>query len=179
MKKILLLIFIPFQVFSQNASSNSNPGSPMKTISNSEGVILMEEHSILGNVGNKFKINIITLSDLDKHDSTSGLRFIMSDKKSWPSTGYSSFADVVELKGLLNFLDFVKVLPAPVNKSTGYAYITSGNFRVSAFIDAGETRWRYGVFIDKNYTESFFELDAKEFLTFYQLLVSANSKLSK
>jgi hypothetical protein len=179
MKKILLLIFIPFQVFCQNTTSNSNPGSPMKTISNSEGVILKEEHSLFGSVGNKFKINIITLSDLDKHDSTSGLRFIMSDKKSWSSTGYSSFADIDELNGLLKFLDFVKDLPAPVNKSTGYAYITSGNFRVSAFIDAGETRWRYGVFIDKNYSESFLELEVKEFAAFTQLLISAKSKLGK
>ena len=179
MKKILLLIFIPFQVFSQNASSNSNPGSPMKTISNSEGVILKEEHSLLGSVGNKFKINVITLSDLDRHDSTSGLRFIMSDKKSWPTVGYSSFADINEINSLLKFLDFIKALPAPVIEGTGYSYITSGNFRISAFIEPGDARWRYGVFIDKNYSESFLELDAKELVAFSQLMVSANSRSGK
>jgi hypothetical protein len=179
MKKLFLLLIIPFHVFCQNDPSNRTAVSLMKTISSSEGTILKEEHTLLGSVGNKFKIDIIILSDLDRHDSTSGIRFIMSDKKSWPAIGYSSFANKDEIGDLIKFLDFTKTLAAPLTKSTGYSYSTSGNFRVSAFIDAGDSQWKRGVFVDKNYSESFVELDPKEFLSFYQLLVSANSKLGK
>jgi sulfatase maturation enzyme AslB (radical SAM superfamily) len=181
MKKVLLLILIPLHLFSQDTPSNNNSISNLIAISSLKGTKVKQELTYLESVGNKYHINLIELTDQDKHNSASGIKFTTPNEP-WGTIGYSSFADADEIGGLVSFLDFVKTLSKAVTdktRMTEYSYTTSGNFRVCAILDFGESQWRKGVYVDKNYGNTFIELDSKEFLDFYNILVSAKSKLGK
>lgn len=178
MKKIFLLLFIPFHLFSQDNSSLVKPISKVMAMYNREGTILKQELIPFESVGVS-KINLLVITDQIKKESISGIKFVYPVSGSGGTRQYSSVMDAEEISGLIQFLEFIKGLSGTVSVYTEYYFLTSGDLKALAFLEAGKKEWTRGVYIDKDVPGSYVVLSPKEITDLNKVLQSAQNRLLK
>ncbi len=178
MRKILLFIFIPIHLFSQDSSSNKKALTKLETLSNQQGTIIKKEFMDLGNFAG-MNVELLTITDQVKGNSKTGIKFSNSERIGYSSREYSSFLDGDEINGLLKFLDFIQTLSDPVTVYTEFNYQSRGDFKVFAYRKPGAKLWTEGAYADKSYSGSYLELKQKEVASLTQALLSVKSKLNE